>query len=84
MTARIVAALACVVAGVAVLAHAAPGTSWQAVAGWLLLLAAFVNLATMRDRRAHTCDYCRECDCCDGEPLIDGLCQSQCANEVDA
>lgn len=28
---------------------------------------------------AHECDYCTECGCCDGDPLIGGLCASLCA-----
>jgi hypothetical protein len=48
VTARLVASLAVGAAGVAVLAHAEPGASWAAVGGWALLLAAWVNVATLR------------------------------------
>ena len=48
MIGRLLASLAGIVAGVAVLAHTDPGASWPAVGGWTLLLAAFINLATLR------------------------------------
>lgn len=49
MTRRLVAAVGLLVAGVAVLAHTPPGASITAVAGWALLLAAFITLTTLRD-----------------------------------
>lgn len=48
MIARLLASLAGIVAGVAILAHAEPGASLTAVGGWAVLLATFVNLATLR------------------------------------
>jgi hypothetical protein len=42
----LIAALAGIAAGVAVLAYAEPGASLTAVGGWLLLLAAFIYLVT--------------------------------------
>jgi hypothetical protein len=29
----------------------------------------------------HVCDYCSRCDCCDGDPLVGGLCH-YCRQEV--
>jgi len=51
MTARLIGSLVLGAAGVASLAQADPGASWVAVGGWALLLAAFVNFATLRSER---------------------------------
>ena len=47
MIGRLAVALAVIVAGVAMVAHADPGASWLAVGGWGLLLAGWAYVVTI-------------------------------------